>query len=132
MTAAPDRRPGEVPARVWEDTSGGVLRLGEVWPGSEVALITTNDHTALTPDQLRELGAEAFERAEVMENHTGRYRRTWRWHVTKGEQLLSQADNAVNPDRVIQRAKAHFLAAAVLRGQRSIHLTTIESGKDTE
>lgn len=130
--------PGTIPGRSWTDVFGSELRLAATGPSDGYSVLTAKigpntAGVALASEQLRELGAECFERADHLDNVPGRNRRTWRWHMREGERLLSQSRDAVEPTHLIQRAHAHFTAAGVLRGHTSIQIHQHdESGKDTE
>jgi len=130
-------QPGTIPGRQWTGAPDGkaptALAVAATEPGDDHAGITVNvqlpggtvmpNSTWLDSSQLRELATDLIERAEVLDNTTGRNRHTPAWHVREGERRLLASRFLVNSsdkfDLAVaqaQIAQAHYLAAMADRG----------------
>lgn len=137
VTAARAEQPGTIPGRQWAGAPDGkaptALAVAATEPGDDCAGITVNfqlpggtvmpNSTWLDAAQLRELATDLLERAEVLDNTTGRNRRTPAWHVREGErrlltsrQLVASSDKFDLAVAQAQIAQAHYLAAMAGRG----------------
>jgi len=137
--SARTEQPGAIPARSWKDAHGSEVELTLAGGGSPgetaVVLHVSSPAIALTSTQLREIVADALERAEALDRVPGRYRRNPAWHIRQGELQLAKADEEPAPEWASARAAlaaAHFQAALAQQSRTTVHITHHQSGEDSE